>query len=290
MPGPSKRTTLMVLVALGLVSGILTFPRPILYDESASSERLRSLLGVMELDVSATTCASIILAYLLSVTFSGARSTGLIAALAMTIVSCAVQPVAPLNSGIVAMYWAPLAVWLLARWYDGGGMLWLVGAVMPMSLGVTIVPHALGGALPVLFLWWKGWQRHGQRTKFIVIPLLVFAVSALFTAMVYRWCISSLESVVVVDGLTGRSPFPEGVSCFLNSLYWTVLALVVPVGWRMVRQEYNLCSGVMLLAMGGIVVHGLVLSGEIRSGEEAPFAAVLIAEVGSALWRRERWH
>lgn len=275
---------------LGLVSCVFTFPRPTLYDESASSERLRSLLGAIESDVTATPCASILLAYLLSVTFSGARSTGLIAAFAMTIVSWAVLPDAPVNSGFVSMYWAPLTVWLLARWYDGGDLRWLVGAVMPIGFALTIVPHAVGGALSVLFLWWKGWQRHGQRTKYIVIPLLVVALSAIVTSVTYRWGVLSLGSVVVANSPTNRSPHLDGVSCLLNFLYWTVLALLVPTGWRMVRREYNLCSGVMLLAIGGGVVQGLVLSSDIRLGDAAPFAAVLCAEVGSALWRRERWY
>jgi hypothetical protein len=289
MPGPSQRTTWMVLVTLGVVSGILTLLRPLLYDESGSSETLLSLLRGMAWDVSATTCASIMLAYLLSVAFSGARSTGLIAAFAMTVVSCAVLPVAPVHSGIVAIYWAPLAVWLLARWYDEGGLRWLVGAVIPILFALTIVPHAAGGALPVLFLWWKGWRRYGQRTKYIVIPVLVVAVSAIFTSVTYRWGGPSLESVVVVDGPTALSPFPGGVSRFLRYLYWTALALVVPIGWRMVRRERNLCSGVMLLAIGGVIVQGLVRTGNPLSNETAPFAAVLLAEVGCALWRRERW-
>lgn len=288
MPGPSKRTTWIVLVSLGLVSCVFTFPRPLLEDESGFSERLLSLLGAMELDIFATTCASIILVFLLSVTFSGARSTGLIAASAMASVSCAGLPGVPVNSGLVVMYWAPLAVWLVARWYDGGGSRWLVGAAIFVGFALTTVPHAVGGAVAVFFLWWKGWERHGQGAKCIIITLLAFAVSAIFTSMMYQWGLPSFESVVAVDGYTDRFPFPEGLSRVFTSLYWTVLALVVSIGWRMARREYNLCSGVMLLGIGGGIVQGLVLSSELRLGEAAPFAAVLCAEVGSALWSRER--
>ena len=227
---------------------------------------------------------TVISVYLLSVSLTGSRWTGMLAAFVMVGLWFLVPETSGQGAPDLSVLSALLSMWFVARWYESGQQVWLAAALFMFSVAQVSGPFRVADGIVFGLLLYRGAGRHNYMIRVDGRSRVLRIVRGLAFVTFVSLVVGALEEVAFQSG-------EKDAHTVRNAIFLcTCGVLSLSGGWAMVRGEFRFANGIMLVAVGGAALQSVWTSQEAPLVASIAYTAVCFAVATTSAFRNtERW-
>lgn len=214
---------------------------------------------------------TIISVYLLTVSLTGSRWTGILAAFLMVGMWFLVPETSGREPLALSVLSALLSMWFVARWCESGHKVWLAAGLFMFSVAQGSGTFRVADGIVIGLLLYRGASRHIHMERGDGRTRVLRSVRGLAFVTFVCLVVGAVEGVAFQ---TGGNDGPTARNAILLCVCGVVSLLS---GWAMIRGEFRFTAGIMLAAVGGAALQSVWTSQDAPLLASIPSIAVCFA-------------